>query len=148
MRLPDLLSQGSLKKDVKAGTMLRTGIDLIEIGRFKSAVERHGERLLKRVFTERELEEVGHNTASLAARFAAKEAVAKALGTGIGLVGWRDMEILRGEMREPVLDLHGAARRLANELGLEEWAISLSHTHDYALAVAVALKKESWGADQ
>lgn len=76
--------------------------------------------------------------ASLAARFAAKEAVAKALGTGIGPVSWREIEIRRGSARQPVLLLHGAAAQLAAELGLTEWSISLSHSQETAVAVAIA----------
>jgi holo-[acyl-carrier protein] synthase len=117
---------------------LATGVDLVEIERFTSAVERHGERFLKRVFTDRELAEVGNNLASLAARFAAKEAVSKALGTGIGPVSWREIEVLRGEARQPLLSLHGQAARLAESLGYCTWSISLSHTHEYAVALVVA----------
>jgi holo-[acyl-carrier protein] synthase len=97
---------------------LRTGIDMIEIERFETALRRHGVRFLERVFTPQELAEVGKNTASLAARFAAKEAAAKALGTGIGLITWQEIEILRGPAREPTLCLHGAAGRLAQTLHL------------------------------
>jgi holo-[acyl-carrier protein] synthase len=118
---------------------LRTGIDLIEIERFEAAVARHGARFLERVFTGRELAEVGENLPSLAARFAGKEAVAKALGTGIGAVAWREIEILRGPAREPALTLHGVALRLSEEQALNSWSISLSHTHTHATAVAVAL---------
>jgi holo-[acyl-carrier protein] synthase len=118
---------------------LRTGIDLVDINRFESAVRRHGRRFLERVFTPPELAEIGGNLASLAARFAAKEAVAKALGTGIGPVRWQEIEILRGPARQPALHLHGAASQLAKELDLENWSISLSHTHTHAIALVVAL---------
>jgi holo-[acyl-carrier protein] synthase len=121
------------------GLKLASGTDLIEIERLQSAIERHGNRLLNRVFTAQELEETGGNPASLAARFAAKEAVAKALGTGIGLVAWQEIEVCRGPARQPVLRLHGAARKLADDLELYTWSISLSHTHLYAIAVAVAI---------
>ena len=117
---------------------LASGIDLIEIQRLSDAINRQGQRFLDRIFTPLELAEVGHNPASLAARFAAKEAVAKALGTGIGAVGWQEIEILRGAHRQPVLQLHGEAIRLANEMGLVNWSISLSHTATHAIAVAVA----------
>jgi len=119
--------------------LIKTGVDLVEIERLEQTIQRYGERFLKRVFTEKELAEVGSNTASLAARFAAKEAVAKALGTGIGLVSWREIEIQRGPAREPLLHLSGAAYKLAAELGLQNWSISLSHTHTHAIAVAVAI---------
>ena len=120
-------------------TRLKTGIDLIEIERFEAAVRRHGARFLGRVFTQNELAEVGENLPSLAARFAGKEAVAKALGPGIGAVAWREIEILRGPLREPALFLHGAARRLSEQQALTTWSISLSHTHTHATAIAVAL---------
>lgn len=118
---------------------LTSGVDIIEIERLKEALERHGARLLKRIFTASELEEVGSNHASLAARFAAKEAVSKALGTGIGRVKWHEIEILRGPAREPNLYLHGEAARLASELGYETWSISLSHSQTHAVALAVAI---------
>jgi holo-[acyl-carrier protein] synthase len=117
---------------------LATGVDLIEIERVQSTIGRYGRRFLERVFTAQELAEVGNNTASLAARFAAKEAVAKALGTGIGPIAWREIEILRGPARQPLLTLHGAAQKLASEMGLEVWSISLSHTQTHAIALAVA----------
>ena len=117
---------------------MKTGIDLIEIERLQAAIERYGERFLNRIYTPQELTETGGNTASLAARFAAKEAVAKALGTGIGPVGWREIEVLRGPARDPLLRLHGEAQRLAQEYSLDEWSISLSHTHLYAVAVVFA----------
>lgn len=120
---------------------LTSGIDIVEIERLQQAIERHGERFLDRIFTSQELAEVRSNLASLAARFAAKEAASKALGTGIGRVRWHEIEILRGPKREPKLVLHGEAARLADELGYETWTISLSHTHIYALAMVVAVGK-------
>ena len=107
--------------------------------RFEAAVQRHGERFLKRVFTEQELVDVGQNLASLAARFAAKEAVSKALGTGIGPIAWHEIEVLRGEARQPLLHLHGEASRRADSLGLSTWSLSLSHTQAYAVAMVVAI---------
>ncbi len=118
---------------------LSTGIDLIEIGRLEDAIGRHGMRFLERIYTPRELEECGRNFPSLAGRFAAKEAVSKALGTGIGLIAWREIEVLRGAERAPVLHLHGSAANRAEELGLCSWSISLSHTRTHAVAVAVAM---------
>ena len=115
-----------------------SGIDLIEIERLQKAFERYGMRLLSRIFTAQEIVEVGDSMASLAARFAAKEAVAKALETGIGEVGWLEIEILRGPNRQPMLSLHGAAARLAAEKGLRHWSISLSHSLTTAIALAVA----------
>lgn len=120
-------------------TRIASGIDLIEIVRLESAIQRQGERLLQRLFTPRELAEARGNVASLAARFAAKEAVAKALGTGIGLVTWHEIEILRGSANEPLLALHRSAAQKARELNLIHWSISLSHTHELATAIAIAI---------
>jgi holo-[acyl-carrier protein] synthase len=118
--------------------MLRTGIDLIEIERVRDLLERYGPRFMERVFTPQEIAELGENAVSLAGRFAVKEAVAKALGTGIGAVAWREIEIVRGPRREPVLHLHGEAARLSAELGLQEWSVSISHTQAHAVGMAVA----------
>jgi holo-[acyl-carrier protein] synthase len=116
-----------------------TGIDLIEIERLQSAIERHGSPFLDRIFTPDELTEARDKPASLAARFAVKEAVAKALGTGIGPVHWKEIESLRGNAGQPVLRLNGKAARVAKERNLSTWSISLSHTKTHAVAVAVAI---------
>ena len=121
---------------------LRTGVDLIEIERFASAYRQYDQRFLQRIFTPTELAENGLNIASLAARFAGKEAVAKAFGTGIGRVAWQDIEICRGLLGEPVLHLHGAAERMANEQHLDVWSISLSHTQSHAIAFVVAMSTQ------
>ena len=118
---------------------LRTGIDLIEIDRFTCACQRYNQRFLRRIFTPIELSENGGNMASLAARFAAKEAVAKAFGTGIGKISWQDIEIRRGISGEPNLHLHGAAQKMAEEQNIATWSLSLSHTHSHAIAMVVAI---------
>ncbi len=120
--------------------MVRSGVDIIEIERIDRAILRHGERFFGRFFTSQELIDSGGRTPALAARFAAKEAVAKALGTGIGQVGWREIEIVNGPLRRPVLRLHGRAQERAEWLGLVSWAVSLSHTNEHAVAVAVAME--------
>lgn len=118
---------------------LRTGVDLIEIDRFTAACLRYKQRLLQRLFTSIELAENGENMASLAARFAAKEAVAKAFGTGIGVIAWHDIEICRGASGEPILHLYGTAHRLAEQHHLNTWSLSLSHTQKHAIAFVVAI---------
>lgn len=118
--------------------MIRCGIDQIEIARVEDGIARLGERFLARLFTAGERADCADQPARLAARFAAKEAVAKALGTGIGDIGWHEIEIRTGERGRPLLTLHGNAARLAAELGLCEWDISLTHTAEVAAAVAVA----------
>jgi len=117
---------------------LSSGVDLVEIERLQETIDRHGERFLTRVFTPLELAEAGKSPASLAARFAAKEAVAKALGCGIGAVTWREIEVRRNAARRPELVLHGAAADLAQKQGLIHWSLSLSHTHSMAIALVVA----------
>jgi holo-[acyl-carrier protein] synthase len=118
---------------------LATGIDLLEIERLRDAIATHGERFLQRIFTPRELEANAGKIESLAGRFAAKEAVSKALGCGIGDVSWKEIEILRAESGAPQLILHGAAERMASEQGLTNWSLSLSHSQSHAVAMAVAI---------
>ncbi len=120
---------------------LSTGVDIIEIERIQDSITRNGARFLERVYTANELALCGEDSASLAARFAAKEAVAKALGCGIGDVHWQEIEILRDEARAPVLHLYGAAQELADQLGLKTWSLSLSHTKTHAVAFVVAVGK-------
>jgi holo-[acyl-carrier protein] synthase len=116
---------------------VRTGVDLIEIARVEEVVSRHGKHYLERVYTPAELELCGKRAESLAGRFAAKEAVAKALGCGIGEVDWKEIEILGDEHHAPVLHLHGKAEKKASELGLAGWSVSLSHNLSHAVAVVV-----------
>jgi holo-[acyl-carrier protein] synthase len=118
---------------------LATGIDLLEIDRMREAIAIHGERFLNRVFTPLELEANAQKVESLAGRFSAKEAVAKALGCGIGDVSWKDIEILRAESGAPQLVLHGAAKRMAEDQGLTNWSLSLSHSKCHAVAMVVAM---------
>jgi holo-[acyl-carrier protein] synthase len=117
--------------------MYQVGVDLIEIDRIEAAAARWGERFIKRVYTEAERDHCRDRIPELAARFAAKEAVMKALGTGIKGVGWREIEVLPDPDGKPLVYLYGGARRKAEELGLGEIAISLSHSRDYALASAI-----------
>ncbi len=121
--------------------MIRCGVDMIECARIAAGIERGGERFLKRFFTQGERDDCQDKPHRLAARFAGKEAVAKALGTGIGDISWREIEIRTDSpRRRPRLILWGAAQRLADELQLDAWDISLSHTATQAIAVAVLSK--------
>lgn len=125
------MSTGSMK--------LVTGVDLIEIARIEEVIARHGNHYLGRVYTSAELAHCGRRAESLAGRFAAKEAVVKALGCGIGEVSWKDVEILGDEQNAPVLKLYGAAERKALELGLSTWSVSISHSQSHCVAFAVAI---------
>jgi holo-[acyl-carrier protein] synthase len=119
-----------------------TGIDIVEIERIDHAVLRHGESFLAKLFTSAEREycdAMPRPSIHYAARFAAKEAVAKAFGTGIGRdVGWLDMEIIRDASGRPSLRLTGPGKRFAAEKGITSVHISLSHAKDHAVASAVA----------
>jgi holo-[acyl-carrier protein] synthase len=120
---------------------LRTGVDLIEIERIRLAVAQHGARFLERVYTDAEVRCCGARIESLAARFTAKEAVAKALGTGIWRdgVAWTDIEVLKDSSGAPQLCLHGGAAVAAATAGLTTWSVSLSHDRSQATAFVVAL---------
>jgi holo-[acyl-carrier protein] synthase len=119
------------------------GIDVVEIERIASAISRHGEPFLARLFTaaERKYCEAQKNPAlHFAARFAAKEAVSKSLGTGIGeSAGWLDLEVTRDDSGAPRLVLHGVAAEFARKNGITDVSISLCHAREYAAANAVAV---------
>jgi holo-[acyl-carrier protein] synthase len=117
------------------------GIDLIEVARIQQTLERFGERFLHRVYTSGEVTHCAHNIQRLAARFAAKEAAIKVLGTGIEGVGWRDCEVVSLPNGKPTLSFHGNAAHRAAALGITAVDLSLSHTREHAMAVVVALTK-------
>jgi len=123
---------------------LTTGVDIVEISRIARVMAQFGERFLERVYTPAEVRLAAGRPAELAARFAAKEAVAKALGVGMKMlsatgIGWRDVEVLSRPSGQPTLTLRGQAKTLAEEQGWTEWAISLSHDGGIAIAFVVAL---------
>jgi len=118
--------------------LLDTGVDIIEIGRVQQVIDRWGPRFLDRVFTPAEQTQCAGSVPSLAARFAAKEAAVKTLGTGIGEVSWQEVETISGQKGKPYLRLHGNANRIATEKGLRNWSVSLSHSRDYAVAMVIA----------
>lgn len=113
------------------------GTDIIEIERVRQAIERFGERFLRRVYTEAELNIHGHRAHSLAASFASKEAVMKVLGTGNRGVAWREIETLYHPSGKPLIKLNGRAKKEAERLGIKEIDVSLSHSRAYATATAI-----------
>ncbi len=129
--------------DPEAAGPVEVGIDIIEIERVARVLDRHGERFLHRVYSERERERYGRRVNELAARFAAKEATMKALGTGIRGVRWRDIEVLPNRRGKPILVLHETAKRRAALLGLTHFSVSLTHSRGDAMAVVVATKGSS-----
>jgi holo-[acyl-carrier protein] synthase len=122
---------------------LAHGIDLVEVARIREMLDRHPERFLERVFTDAEAayaKDHQRYAEHLAARFAAKEAVLKALGTGwSGGVAWTDIEVCRESSGQPTIRLSGHAATLATSQGITSWRISISHTGDLAMASVIAI---------
>lgn len=121
--------------------MISCGVDLVEVKRIETTVARYGERFLSRVFTASEIAYCHGRAPELAVRFAAKEAVSKALGVGIQHhdgVGWCEIEVIADAHGKPSVRLSGRAAQRAGELGLHTFALSLSHTREYAIAMLVA----------
>ena len=121
--------------------ILGIGIDIIEVARIAASHEKFGERFLNRILKPAEIAyALSHKNPApfLAARFAAKEAISKAFGTGIGKhLGWQDMEVGRKESGEPYVILHGSGARLLKERGGRMVHLSLSHTEQHATAIAI-----------
>jgi holo-[acyl-carrier protein] synthase len=121
---------------------MRVGVDIVEVERVESALTSRGERFASRVFTEREIRYCDARRRarfqSYAARFAAKEAVSKLLGTGFSGFLPRDIEVITEDEGRPRVVLHGRARELAVSAGIEDIEISLSHVGQMAIAVAAA----------
>jgi holo-[acyl-carrier protein] synthase len=122
-------------------SVLGIGVDLVENARIEHSLGRFGERFLRRVFTPGEIEycqSMKFPARHLAARFAAKEAVSKAFGTGIGkAMGWKEIDVRRKASGEPFLVLEGGAKKLADERKVSKVLITLSHTEHHAMAVIV-----------
>ncbi len=118
-----------------------SGVDLCEVPRMKAALERHGDRFKMRVFTDREIayaESKANPFERYAARFAAKEAGMKALGTGWrGGLGWRDIEVTNLRSGRPTLSFYGVAAEIAAKLGVKNIALSLTHTVEQAMAIVI-----------
>jgi holo-[acyl-carrier protein] synthase len=119
--------------------VLRTGIDLLDIDRLNSVAPNIRARFLNRVFTQKELEQSKDSNPSLAGLFCVKEAVSKALGCGIGVIGWKEIETLTDTQGAPCVTLYGKAARLAEETGLSTWTVSISHTKQVAAASVTAI---------
>lgn len=129
--------------------ILGHGIDLVDVARLRRSVEEHGEHFLARVFTVGERSYCDRQSKRrfehLAARFAAKEAVLKALGTGwSGGIAWTDVEVIREDNGRPVIRLQGIAAEIADSRGMRVWHVSLSHTETHAIASAIAEASEGF----
>ncbi|MEZ4770541.1 MAG: holo-ACP synthase [Caldilineales bacterium] len=125
--------------------MYSIGVDIVEVERIEQAVTRWGERFMRRIYTDGEIAYCGTRMSSLAARWAAKEAVSKALGTGwapqkahdAGWIDWTEIEVVRRNSGQPEVLLHGKARARAEILGITGWQLSISHTREHAVAMVL-----------
>jgi holo-[acyl-carrier protein] synthase len=120
--------------------ILGTGVDLCEVPRIKASFERFGRRFLERIFTEREIaycESKANKFERFAARFAAKEAGMKALGTGWRGVAWKEFEVGNLPSGRPTLRLHGNAEKIARQMGVANVALSITHTEEQSLAIVI-----------
>ncbi len=122
------------------GVNIAVGIDIIEVERVRRVYEKHGERFLRRVFTELEVLQSRGKAARLAGRFAAKEAISKALGTGLRGVKWREMEVVQLRSGRPSVRLHGTAKLRAQQLGLSAFDVSMADLAQFSIAIAVAVQ--------
>lgn len=117
------------------------GVDLVKVIRIEEAIARFGTRFLKRCFTAAERERCGADAMRLAARFAAKEAVGKALGVGLRGLSWQDIEIITDAAGRPAVRLQGRAAEVARAAGIGRCELSLAHDGDYAIAFVVAVRE-------
>jgi holo-[acyl-carrier protein] synthase len=127
-------------------TVVGIGVDVVEVSRIERALSRWGEAFARRIYTTAEVSRAdagAARTSRLAARFAAKEAVMKALGVGWRALAWRDIEITNDALGQPVVHLRGSARRIAEQRGIRRVLVALSHTHEHAVANAIALADPS-----
>lgn len=124
------------------GVNVAIGIDIIEVERVRKVFEKHGERFLQRVFTEAEIRQCRGKVTRLAGRFAAKEAISKALGTGLHGVAWREMEVVQIRSGRPSVRLHGKAKARAELLGISAFDVSIADLAQFSIAVAVAAQTD------
>lgn len=117
--------------------ILGLGTDIVEVERFREALARHGQRILRRLFTAEELRVCAGAEHRLAARFAAKEALLKALGTGLRAVSWQEMGVLPDDLGAPRFQVTGRVKTALEEMGVERVHVSLSHSRRYAVAQVV-----------
>ncbi len=122
--------------------MLSVGVDIIEIERIEQAIARWGTRFLQHIYTPDEIALCRGHVPELAGRFAAKEAISKALGTGLAGISWREMEVRHDPLGKPHVRLYGRAAARAQALGLGAFALSISHAREYAVAMVVAQQME------
>lgn len=122
------------------GVNIAVGIDMIEVERIRKVYEKHGERFLARVFTQNEVQQCRGKITRLAGRFAAKEAISKALGTGMRGVKWHEMEIVQLRSGRPSVRLHGFAKQRSIQLGLSAFDVSIADLAQLSIAIAIGVQ--------
>ncbi|GAC1652756.1 MAG: hypothetical protein NVS4B12_24310 [Ktedonobacteraceae bacterium] len=127
---------------VPQGVNIAIGVDIIEVDRVRKVFEQYGERFLQRVFTESEVRQCRGRAEKLAGRFAAKEAISKALGTGIHGVAWREMEVVQLRSGRPSVRLHGNAKSRAEQLSLSAFDVSIADLAHLSIAIAIAVQTD------
>lgn len=126
--------------------MMTTGVDIIKIDRIKKILETRRESFYNRIFTQGEIDYIkgkNHNSKTVAALFAAKEAVSKAIGTGIGKIGWKDIEVYHSRRGKPQIRLSPKAWGLLGDIKINKFDISISHEEDYAIAFVIGYFSEN-----
>ena len=124
---------------------ITSGIDLVEVERFRQLKPEILKRFYQRVFTQHERDYISASFERAAGLFAAKEAIVKALGCGIGPVSWQEVEITHTAENQPLVRLSSNAAALADRMAIRQWSLSISHTKDHATAMAVALIEKKNG---
>lgn len=122
---------------------MRTGVDIVEVARIEKILESRRESFYKKIFTNREIEyieEKEHNSKTISGMFASKEAVSKLLGTGIGEIGWKDIEVLHNFRGRPYINMNGRIMKLLGEINLNHIDLSISHEKKYAISFAIGFK--------
>lgn len=122
------------------GVNIAVGIDIIEVERVRRTLAQHGERFLQRIYTAQEIEQCRGKAIKLAGRFAAKEAISKALGTGMRGISWHELEVVQLSTGRPTVRLYGNARLRAEQLNLSACDVSISDLAQFSIAVAVAVQ--------
>lgn len=126
----------------KQGRLI-TGVDIVNVNRIKIILNNKREKFYEKIFTKKEIEYIikkSHKATTVAGNFAAKEAVSKALGTGIGSIGWKDIEVLREDSGRPYI--HFRNKEIVDKFKIKEIQISISHETDYAIAFVVGYVEE------
>ena len=118
-------------------SIIPIGVDIVEISRIRRAISKWPHTFLERVYTKTEIQNCNNVASRLAARFAAKEAVMKALGTGAKGISWHDIEVVSNKNGAPLIHLYGKAQDKAQENGIKEFSISVSHSNRYAVAFVI-----------